>query len=189
MEQLKVDNSILSSHPKLGSFVSGLRSIAGIIDQERKVDAARNERCVWVGADNYATYQIKAKGLCALYGDDVLKTLDPARGKKVDIILGVIKNVATKQILAIECKFKVGPSTCARKDFYEEIEDKHTHVWNVIGEQPIPFYEKWVILMCRWNAAICKSNIRRFRNENKGLATFSNVECVNVEELEQSLNA
>ena len=187
MEQLKVDNSFLSGHAKLGSFVADLRPIADIIDQERLVNAANNEKCVWVGADNYAKCLMKAKGLCALYGDDVMRTLDQNGGKKVDIILGVVKDIATRRILAIECKFKVGPATCANKSFYQEIEDKHSHVRNVIGEYPIPFYQKWVILMCRGNAAICKSNIRRFQNQYKCLATFSNVECVNVEELNNAL--
>lgn len=187
MDPLKVDNSFLSAHPTLARFLQDLRLLADIIDQERTVVASAGEKCLWYGADNFANFNIRQKNILALYGDDVLNVLSPEGGKRVDIILGVIKNVATKNILAIECKFKVGAATCARLDFYTGIEDKHTHVRQVIGEQPIPFYEKWVILMCRGNAAICRNNLCRFRNQFKGLRTFSCIECINVEELEHAL--
>ena len=184
-DTFKSDPAVIQAHPKLKSYFGSLQLIANIINQESVLNPG--EISYWGQADTNANNALRHKGVMALYGDPIMKALVPG-GKEVDIFVGAIRGVGIKCILAIECKLKVGRTTCASEDFYRDLEAKYDQAKTTLGQFPIAIHPKMFVLMCRRNASVCKSNLNRLRNQYKYLQTYSCLECKSISDLDDILS-
>ena len=185
-DTFKSDPAVIQAHPVLKKYIGEIKDIADIIDQEKVVQPNTDEKSYWRSQDTVANTSLRNKGVKALFGDPIMKALAPG-GKEVDIFVGAIRGIGIKCILAIECKLKVGHTTCASEDFYRDLEAKFDQAKTTLGQFPIAIHPKMFVLMCRRNAGMCKSNLNRFRNQYKCFQTFSCIECKSIADLDDIL--